>query len=309
VSDRAGIPTSAARDLTGSHERGRTDLAGAALWAPKRRLLCQLVRDRTALLGLVIVMVLGALALLAPWIAPHDPTAQDVLDRFALPSAAHPLGTDHLGRDEFSRLLYGGRVSLLTSLALGTGILLIGTAVGTLAGFAGGKVDGLVMRVVDVLLAFPNLLLVLVVVGALGPGMANLAAAFLAAGWVSYARIVRGLVLAAKQQPYIEAARALGLGPLRVAVRHLLPNVVAPVVVLWTLRTGQLLLALAALSFLGLGVQPPTPEWGAMLNEARDALARAPRLMVYPGVLITVAALGFNLLGDGLRDVLDPRLR
>lgn len=307
MSDHLNVTATATRDRTGSPER--VELQDAALLVPKRSLIRQLVRDRTALLGLVILVVLGVLALLAPWIAPHDPAAQDVLHRFAPRSAAHPLGTDHLGRDELSRLLHGGRVSLLTSLALGAGILLIGTVVGTVAGFAGGKVDGAIMRAVDVLLAFPNFLLVLVVVGALGPGMVNLAIAFLVAGWVGYARIVRGLVLAAKQQPYIEAAQALGFASTRVAVRHLLPNVFAPVIVLWTLRTGQLLLSLAALSFLGLGVQPPTPEWGAMLNEARDALARAPRLMVYPGVLITVAGLGFNLLGDGLRDVLDPRLR
>lgn len=287
----------------------RLELQDAALLVPRGSLLRQLVRDRTALLGLLILLVLGVSALLAPWIAPHDPAAQDVLNRFAPPTATHPLGTDHLGRDELSRLLHGGRVSLLTSLALGAGILLIGTAVGTLAGFTGGKVDGLIMRVVDVLLAFPTLLLVLVVVGALGPGIVNLAIAFLLAGWVDYARVVRGLVLTARQQPYIEAAQALGFTSRRLAIRHLLPNVFAPVVVLWTLRTGQLLLALAALSFLGLGVTPPTAEWGAMLNEARDALARAPWLMIYPGVVITLAALGFNLLGDGLRDVLDPRLR
>lgn len=276
---------------------------------PQRSLPRQLLGDRTALLGMLILVALALLALLAPWLSPYDPIAQDVLDRFAPPSAAHPLGTDHLGRDELSRLLHGGRTSLLTAVALGTAILLIGTAVGLASGFAGGKVDGLIMRVIDVLLAFPNFLLVLVVVAALGPGMVNLAIAFLLAGWVGYARVVRGLVLSARQQPYIEAAQALGFGSVRLAVRHLLPNVFAPVMVLWTLRTGQLLLAFAALSFLGLGVQPPTAEWGAMLNEARDAFARAPSLMIYPGVVITLAALGFNLLGDGLRDVLDPKLR
>lgn len=272
----------------------------------RRSLVHQLVRDRTALMGLMILAVLGGLALLAPLVAPHDPAAQDVLDRYAAPSLEHPLGTDQLGRDELSRLLYGGRTSLLTSIALGAGILVIGLAVGTVSGFAGGIIDGAVMRVIDVLLAFPNFLLVLVVVGALGPGLVNLSIAFLVAGWVGYARVVRGLVLAAKERPFVEAARALGFRPRRVALGHVLPNVLAPVIVLWTLRTGQLLLALAALSFLGLGVQPPTPEWGAMLNDARDSLAQAPMLMVYPGALITIAALGFNLLGDGLRDVLDP---
>lgn len=271
--------------------------------------LRRLVADRTALLGLVIVSTLAALSLLAPWIAPADPAAQDVLARHQGPSAAHWLGTDQLGRDELSRLLYGGRVSLLAALGLGTAILAVGVGVGTLAGFVGGWVDAAVMRTVDVLLAFPNFLLVLVVVGALGPGLFNLGIAFGVAGWVSYARVVRGLVLSAKERPYVMAARGLGLRPRRVAVRHVLPNVLAPVIVLWTLRTGQLLLAFAALSFLGLGVQPPTAEWGAMLNSARDSLAVAPRLMVYPGAAITLAALGFNLLGDGLRDVLDPALR
>jgi peptide/nickel transport system permease protein len=287
----------------------RAELQDAALVAPRPSLLRRLVHDRTALLGLLILVTLGSLALLAPWIAPYDPAAQDVLNRFAPADATHLLGTDQLGRDELSRLLHGARVSLLAALALGTGILVIGTAVGLLTGFAGGWIDGLVMRLVDVLLAFPNFLLVLVVVGALGPGLVNLAIGFLVAGWVGYARVVRGLVLSARQRPYVEAARALGFGSWRVALRHLLPNVVAPVVVLWTLRTGQLLLALAALSFLGLGAQPPTPEWGAMLNEARDAFARAPQLMIYPGVAITLAGLGFNLLGDGFRDVLDPTLR
>lgn len=272
-------------------------------------LLRRLVQDRTALSGLVILMLLGALALLAPLIAPYDPNAQDVRDRYAPPSAEHLLGTDQLGRDELSRLLYGGRTSLLTSVALGLAVLAIGLVVGMLAGFVGGLVDATIMRAVDVLLAFPNFLLVLVLVGALGPGLFNLAVAFLVAGWVGYARVVRGLVLSAKERPYIEAARGLGFRSGRVACRHLLPNVLAPVVVLWTLRTGSLLLALAALSFLGLGVQPPTPEWGAMLNEARESLADAPLLMVYPGVMITLAALGFNLLGDGLRDVLDPGLK
>jgi peptide/nickel transport system permease protein len=311
VSGRSDAGTVAATEaaMARTDPPARPDLQDAALLAPRPSLLRRLVRDRIALLGLLILLTLGSLAVLAPWTAPYDPAAQDVLNRFAPSSSAHLLGTDHLGRDELSRLLYGARMSLLTALALGTAILLIGTAVGLLAGFAGGWVDGLLMRLVDVLLAFPNFLLVLVVVAALGPGLVNLAIAFLVAGWVSYARLVRGLVLSAKQRPYIEAARALGFGSWRIALRHLLPNVVAPVVVLWTLRTGQLLLALAALSFLGLGAQPPTAEWGAMLNEARDAFGRAPQLMIYPGVAITLAVLGFNLLGDGFRDVLDPTLR
>lgn len=274
-----------------------------------RPLVRGLLRDRTALLGLAILLLLGLVALLAPWLAPHDPAAQDVTNRYASPSATHLLGTDQLGRDEFSRLLVGARISLTSSVVIGGVILVIGVAVGTISGFVGGKVDGLLMRVVDVLLAFPSFLLALAVVGVLGVGLVNLALGLVVVWWAQFARIARGLVLSARERPFVEAARALGLKPWRVATRHVLPSMVAPVLVLWTLETGRLLLALSALSFLGLGVQPPTPEWGAMLNEARDHLARAPQLMVYPGLLITLAALGFNLLGDGLRDVLDPTLR
>lgn len=282
---------------------------GAAAAGGHHALTSRLLADPTARIGLVVLGVLVLAAVFAPVLAPADPATQDVMNRFAGPGRDHPLGTDALGRDVLSRLLFGARISLLTSVALGLVVLFIGVVVGTVSGFAGGWIDGAIMRAVDVLLAFPNFLLVLVVVGALGPGLVNLAIAFALAGWVGYARVVRGLVIAAKERPHVEAGRALGLSAWRVATRHLLPGVLAPVMVLWTLQMGRLLLALAALSFLGLGVQPPTPEWGAMLNDARDSLARAPQLMLYPGILITVAALGFNLLGDGLRDVLDPTLR
>lgn len=285
------------------------ELQQAARVGSRRSLLRQLLRDRTAVLGLVILAVLVLAALLAPWLAPHDPVAQDVANRYASPSWTHPLGTDQLGRDVASRLLFGGRISLFSSISVGAVILALGVAIGTISGFVGGWLDDLLMRVVDVLLAFPSFLLALAVVGILGPGLTNLALGLIVVWWAQFARISRGLVLAARERPHVEAARALGLPARRVAVRHVLPSVLASVIVLWTLETGRLLLALSALSFLGLGVQPPTPEWGAMLNEARGALARAPQLMFYPGALITLAALGFNLLGDGLRDVLDPTIR
>lgn len=281
--------------------------APAAL-LPRRSLLRELVRDRLALTGLVIVLGMFALALAAPVLAPYDPVDQDVANRYAPMSLEHPFGTDNLGRDELSRLLYGARISLFTSLAIGVGILLIGIVVGTLSGLAGGFLDGFLMRVVDVLLAFPSLLLALAVTGMLGPGLLNLAVAMTLVWWADYARLMRGLVLGARERPFVESARAIGLPGWRVAIRHVLPNVISPVIVLGTLQTGRLLLALAALSFLGLGVGPPTAEWGAMLNEGKDYLARAPELMVYPGIAITLTALGFNLLGDGLRDVLDPTL-
>lgn len=292
-----------------AREHRLDELQAAAALMPRESLVRLLLRDRTATAGLAILAVLAAAALLAPWLAPHDPAVQDVINRYASPGGEHLLGTDHLGRDVLSRLLLGARYSLFTAMAAGTAVLLIGMLIGLVSGFVGGWVDGMVMRAVDVLLAFPSFLLALAVVGALGPGLVNLMLAFVFVWWANYARIVRGLVLSVKERPYVESARALGLRGRRVALRHVMPSVLAPVVVLWTLQSGRLLLALSALSFLGLGVQPPTPEWGAMLNEARDFLARAPQLMVYPGLLITVAALGFNLVGDGLRDVLDPTLR
>jgi peptide/nickel transport system permease protein len=276
---------------------------------PKRSLLAELTRDRTALAGLIILIVVFAVALAAPVLAPSEPNVQDVANRYASPSLDHPLGTDNLGRDELSRLLHGARISLFTAAGIGAAILAIGMAVGLLAGFAGGLVDGLLMRIVDVLLAFPSILLALAVTGMLGPGLLHLALAMIAVWWVDYARLARGLVLSVKERPFVESARALGLPAYRVTLRHVLPNIVSPVVVLATLQTGRVLLALAALSFLGLGVAPPTPEWGAMLNEGQSYLARAPQLMIYPGLAITITALGFNLLGDGLRDVLDPTLR
>jgi ABC-type dipeptide/oligopeptide/nickel transport system permease subunit len=284
-------------------------LQAPALLLPKRSLLKGLARDKTALVGLIIVVTMFVLAVLAPIIAPHDPIDQDVANRYAPISAEHPLGTDNLGRDELSRILYGARVSLFAALAVGVAILVIGMAMGMIAGFAGGIVDGLLMRIVDVLLALPSLLLGLAITGMLGPGLVHLCIAMTVVWWTDYARLMRGLVLTVKERPFVESARALGLSPVRVAVRHILPNIVSPVIVVGTLRTGQLLLALAALSFLGLGVQPPTAEWGAMLSEGQNYLASAPQLMLYPGIAITVAALGFNLLGDGLRDVLDPTLR
>jgi peptide/nickel transport system permease protein len=280
-----------------------------ALLAGRPRLGRQLIADRTALAGLVIVAVVVVVALAAPLLAPHDPAAQDVINRLQAPSVSHPLGTDQLGRDELSRILYGARASVLVALAVGAAILLIGIVVGMVSGLAGGLVDGLIMRTVDVLLAFPSLLLALAVVGTLGPGLLHLALAMTAVWWTDYARLVRGLVLGVKQLPFVEAARAQGAGPLRVAARHVLPNIASPVIVLATLQTARLLLGLASLSFLGLGVSPPTAEWAAMLNEGKDFLADAPELMLWPGMAITITALGLNLLGDGLRDVLDPNLR
>jgi peptide/nickel transport system permease protein len=293
-----------------------SELAAQVPWSETESLITdrpplarQLVRDRTALAGLVIIAIVTVVALGAPLLAPHDPNLQDVANRLQGPSLQHPLGTDNLGRDELSRIIYGSRVSVLTTLAVGIAILAIGIAVGIVSGLAGGFVDGSVMRVVDVLLAFPPFLLALAVAGTLGPGLLHLALAMTAVWWVDYARLVRGLVLGVKELPFVEAARALGLSHTRIALRHVLPNVAPPVIVLATLQTSRLLLSLASLSFLGLGVGPPTAEWGSMLNDGKDFLATSPELMLWPGLAITITALGLNLLGDGLRDVLDPNLR
>ncbi len=277
---------------------------------PGRRVALRgLLRDRTAMIGIGIVSSFVLAAALAPLLAPHDPNAVDVLRKFAPPSAKFPLGTDHLGRDVLSRLLYGARLSIGTAVAATLGISLLGLLLGMLAGYLGGFVDTVISRVVDVLLAFPSFLLALAATGVLGPGLRNLMLAVVAVSWAGYARIVRGSVLAEREKAYVEAARATGVSGWHILWRHLLRNIVGPVVVLTTLDMGAILLGISALSFLGLGVKPPTPEWGAMLSEGRSYLGQAPNMMLFPGAAIFLMALGFNLFGDGLRDVLDPRTR
>lgn len=272
-------------------------------------LLRRLMRDRTALAGIIIVVVLFGLAILAPLIAPHNPAAQYPNERLAAPSLNFPLGTDHLGRCLLSRLLYGARLSLASAGLASLLILAIGISVGALAGYAGGWVDTVIMRVVDLILAFPLLVLALAITGMIGIGMTSVLVGIVSVWWASYARIVRGLVLSIRERPFIEAARAVGVTPGRIITRHVLPNIIAPVIVLATLEIGGLILAISGLNFLGLGVQSPTPEWGAMLNDGRPFLRSAPQLMIYPGLIISLCVLGFNLLGDGLRDALDPRLK
>ncbi len=265
--------------------------------------------DRLATIGLTLVTVFALGALAAPIIATHDPTAIDAARQLEEPGRAHLLGTDNLGRDIYSRLVYGSRWSLGT-VAISTALIMsIGVAVGTAAGYFGGLIDEILMRVVDVLLAFPSLLLALAIAGMIGPGITSVIAALVSVWWASYARIVRGLVLALREREFITAARGLGARDSDIVLRHVLPNILAPVAVLATVEMGELILAVAALGFLGLGAQPPVPEWGTMVNDARPFLLSTPRLMIYPGLAIALAVIGFNLLGDGLRDRLDPRTR
>lgn len=280
---------------------------GAVVSRP--RLVRTMLHDRTAVIGLVIVSGLSLIAVLGPVLTGRDPNAVDVANKFASPSGEFPLGTDHLGRDMLARLLFGARLSIGSTLVATAAISVIGVLLGMLAGYVGGLVDTLISRVIDIVLALPPLLLPLAITAVLGAGLGNVIIAIVVVAWASYARIVRGAVLAEREKTYVEAAKAAGASKARIIRRHLLPNIVGPVVVMTTLELGIILLAISGLSFLGLGVKPPAPEWGAMLAEGRTYLSRAPNMMVFPGTAIFLMVLGFNLLGDGLRDLLDPRTR
>ena len=268
-----------------------------------------LLGQRVGVIGLVIVTVMVLVAIAAPVLAPDDPTRIDAARRLTSPSADAWLGTDNLGRDILSRLIWGARLSLGTAGAAAALILTIGVGAGMIAGFYGGLIDDLLMRVVDVLLAFPALILALAIAGVLGPSITSVMIGIVAVAWADYARVMRGQVLAARERQYVESARATGAGNARILLRHVLPNVLPPILVLASLEMGGLILAISGLSFLGLGAQPPTPEWGAMLNDGRTFIAAAPQLMIYPGVAISLVVVGFNLLGDGLRDAFDPHTR
>jgi len=244
---------------------------------------------------------------LGPALAPHDPLAVTV-DRLQRPGLHHLLGTDGLGRDLLSRLLHGARLTLGSATVAATLVTVVGLMVGTVAGYGGGLVDKVLMRLVDVVLAVPALVLGLAVAGLFQPSLTAVMLALVTVWWAGYARIVRGLVLSLRERPFVEAARATGAGEWRVVTRHILPGVVSPVVVLATLEIGQLILVISSLSFLGLGAPPPTPEWGAMLNDGRIYFLSDPHVVLVPGMAISLAVAGFNLLGDGIRDALDPRL-
>ncbi len=273
----------------------------------RRRLFRRLLRDKASLLALVIIALFGLAALFAPVLAKHDPNQTDFLNRFAKPSGEHWLGTDHLGRDEFARILHGGRLSLGMALSATTGITLLGVGLGLIAGVYGRFVETVIMRLVDILLSVPTLIQALVVVGLLGQGLRNLIITIIFVQWPRYARLVRGMALKVREQTFVEAGRAVGGSRARVTLRHILPNLIGPVVVFSTVDMGATLLAVSGLSFLGFGVPPPAAEWGAMLSEARFQIERAPQLLLYPGIAITLVVLAFNLAGDGLRDLLDPR--
>jgi peptide/nickel transport system permease protein len=257
--------------------------------------------------GAVIVAVMALAAIVGPSLSPYDPAAQELPLRLAGPSAGHPFGLDELGRDILARVLAGARISFFVALAVVSVSSLVGTLLGAVAGYFGGIVDDLISRVIDTLLAFPGILLAIALVAVLGPSLRNVLFALTAIGWVGYARLVRGQVLRAREFEYVRAAQALGAPTVRVLLLHIIPTAMPAVVVQATLGMAGAIIGEAALSFLGLGVQPPTPSWGTMLNGGRAHLLDAPHLTLFPGLAIALLVLGFNFVGDGLRDLADPK--
>ena len=255
--------------------------------------------------GTLIFFILAAL--FAGFIAPHDPEKVNLELRLKEPCREYPFGTDHLGRCILSRIIFGARVSLLVGLLVVSSSFVLGLAIGTLSGYYGGWTDEIVMRVVDAFLAFPSLLLALGIAVLFGAGFMNLVIALITVDWAGYARLARGSVMTVKEQDYIKAAKGLGAGDMHVILCHVIPNVISPLIVMATIGMGYVILSAAGLSFLGFGVQPPTPEWGSMLSEGKTYIRSAPYIMIFPGIAIMLTVLAFNYLGDELRDLLDPR--
>jgi peptide/nickel transport system permease protein len=276
---------------------------------PWRRAWLRLRRRRGALVGLVVVFLFILLAVLAPWIAPHDPIAASWAAIRKPPSAEYWFGTDEIGRDVLSRVLWGTRASLLAGVVSVSISLLIGVPLGMAAGFLGGAVDAVISRITDAFLACPFLILAIALAAFLGPSLTNAMIAIGVSAAPVFVRLSRGQVLSVKVEDYVEAARAVGNSPLRIALRHILPNITAPLIVQATLAIAAAVIAEASLSFLGLGQQPPAPSWGSMLNTAKNYVDNSPWMAISPGVAIFLLVLSFNLLGDGLRDALDPRQR
>jgi ABC-type dipeptide/oligopeptide/nickel transport system permease subunit len=264
-------------------------------------------RHRGAQVGLGVVLFFALLALFAPVVAPHSPTDADLAQRLAPRSASHWLGMDQQGRDLLSRIIYGGRVSLVIGvIAVGVAAV-IGLPIGAVAGYRGGWIGQVLMTLIDILLSFPAILVAIIIVALFGPGIRNAMIAIGVSQMPVYARLIRGEVIKLRSETFVEAARAIGLSERRVLLRHVLPNAVGPIIVQSTLNLAGAILSAAYLGFLGLGAQPPTPEWGAMLSDGRTYLRTAPHVAIYPGLAVMLVVLGFNLFGDGLRDALDPR--
>ncbi|MDZ4165087.1 MAG: nickel ABC transporter permease subunit NikC [Smithellaceae bacterium] len=268
--------------------------------------LHRLFKRRLAAVALILAGAILLLAVAAPLIAPYDPNNVVLEEKLSPPSSTHWLGTDHLGRDILSRLIYGTRVSVGSVAAIIACILALGFVVGCLSGYAGGVIDAALMRFCDVFLTFPTFILAMFLIGVLGTGLTNVIIAIVLTHWAWYARLIRGFVLSLKNRDYILAARVAGTPRIKIVLHHIVPPVFAQLVILATMDIGHMMLHVSGLSFLGLGVTPPTPEWGVMINDARQFIWSSPRLIVYPGLMIFVTVMSFNLLGDALRDALDP---
>jgi peptide/nickel transport system permease protein len=264
------------------------------------------LRHKVALAGLGVLVVLSLSALLAPWIVPYDPNAIDLRARYQPPSWAHPMGTDDLGRDLLSRVIYGGRISLSIGVLSALVAVLFGTLLGALAGFFGRLVDGLIMRFTDLMLTFPPLLLLILLASLFGTSLLTIVLVISAVSWMNVARLVRASFLSLKEQGFVEAARALGASPARLILRHILPNALSPIIVAATLGAAAAILTESTLSYLGLGIQPPTSSWGTMLQTAQSQISIAPWMSIFPGLMIFLTVLSINFVGDGLRDALDP---
>ncbi|GAB6101185.1 ABC transporter permease [Thermococcus atlanticus] len=271
-----------------------------------------LLRNKLSIVGLSVIVALIIIAIFAPILAPYPDQAlgePNLKERLQPPSRLHPFGTDHLGRDILSRVIYGARTSLIVGFSVVLLALLIGVPLGLIAGYFGGKVDLIIMRITDIFLAFPPLLLALLIATTLGRGMLNAILALAISWWPWYTRLARGMAISVKERPYVEASKAMGISDWKIMIRHVLPNSLSPLIVQATMDMGSAILEAAALSFLGLGVQPPTPDWGLMVSEGKDYFLNYWWYPVFPGLAIFITVMAFNLLGDAVREVIDPRLR
>lgn len=274
------------------------------------KLMINIVRDTfLAKVGLALIGIFLFLALFGPLLSPYDPLSQMLHERFLPPSPQHLFGTDQLGRDIFSRVLYGSRISLVMGIAVTAILFVVGTTLGLLAGFFGGKVDEILMRMTDMIMAFPSLVLAMAVAAALGPSLFNTMVTIAFVAWPRYARLARASCLQVKEEAYIEAARAIGVSDARIIFSHIMPMIISPIIVQATINLGGVILLAAGLGFLGLGAQPPAPEWGLMISEGRRFIANQWWVAGFPGIMIMIVVLGFNLLGDCLRDIFDVRMR
>lgn len=277
--------------------------------SPVRRAVARFLANPTTGIGIILCILVALSAILAPILSPHDPVEQDVIAQLSPPSATHPLGTDYFGRDVLSRILWGGRISLIVSLTAIAAAIVIGGAIGMVSGYIGGRFDNVVMRVMDVLLSFPSLILGLIVVALLGPDLVNLVVAIGLTAIAPFARIARAPVLALKERAFVEAGRALGYSHARILFVHILPNILSEVLVMGSLWMATAVRTEASLSFIGLGVKPPTPTWGGMMRDGFENILDAPWLAIFPGIAILLLVLALNMVGDGLRDATDPKLR